>query len=143
MKNFSSLFDADPKDWLTELPAHQQKTVAEFLSNGRTYDDIGFDWSSTTTAATSYFSADSPQKNLKVWEHVKIEVKRYICNDDTQKEVTEKAFGENSTARQYIIATISSFLGSHFGMTAVAISPLVVLALASVGRVTLNVWCAR
>lgn len=130
----------DPNEWIQSLPDYQKNIIIELLGQDLDFESIAETWSNASTENTFKFGTD-PVVNNNFWENVKKEVRAYLCGDKKYKKERDGLFGEKGIARIFIISAISVSIAPAIGVAAPVVAPLVALAIASIGKVTLNAWC--
>lgn len=129
--------------WLSTLKPYQRVAIDEFLQNGDEEDAIDKWLSSNGAANTSKFGAGQTQNTFR-GEFSKLfwsEFRRLICGDDKYKEEVKTFNNLLDENRGKIVGVLSTILAGVFGVTAIFIAPVIVLAIISVTRVGVNAWC--
>jgi len=138
-----TLLDDDPIKWVQELPEYQRDTIERLLASGSSFDDVAQAWISASAENTYRFSASTPVGNKGAFlENLRKEIRAYLCGDKKYKKERDGLFGENGVARTYVVSAMAVAIAPHLSVASVVISPLIALILASIGKVTLNAWCA-
>lgn len=138
-----SLLAEDPTKWISELPPFQRVPFQQLLASGLSYDDVAQRWLSASAANTYRFSATRPAGQEGAFlERLRAEVRAFLCGDSRYEKERSGLFGEKSVARTYVVSAIAVAVAPHLSVASTFIAPVVALLLASLGKVTLNAWCA-
>lgn len=141
--NIDALLQADPIEWIRALPEYQSKSLVMLLEQGSNFDDVAQTWISASAANTYRFaSASNVNDKSKFLESLKQEVRLFLCGDKKYDKERKGLFGEKGLIRTYVVSSMAVAIAPHLSVAAAAISPLIALVLASMGKVTLNAWCA-
>jgi hypothetical protein len=142
-QQIESLFSEDPEVWLNVLPGFQKTMIEELKSSGMDYEEISELWVSASTDNTFKFgTSNGSGEKSTFYKQIKKELRSYLCDEDKYKENKEELFGKGSVSRDLIVGAISIAISQHLGVSAGALSPVVVLILVGLGSVSLNAWCA-
>ena len=138
-----AFFAGEPMEWLEALPAYQKFSLGELLAAGRDYDQAAEAWLTASAANTFRLGAGPalPAKDTFL-AHVKREVRAFLCGDPRYAKERAGLFGDTATTRTMIVSAIAVALSPHVGMAVAVLTPIVALVLASMGKITLNAWCA-
>lgn len=133
----------EPGEWISALPGFQASSINELVSAGRSFDDVAGLWLSATAANTFELSA-APQLKTKdsFLAHVKKEIRAFLCGDPKYDKERSGLFGEKAPTRTFIVSSIAVAISPYLGVAAPVLSPIVALALAGIGKIVLNAWCA-
>lgn len=142
-ENISEYLNDDPGQWISALPGFQARSINELVSAGRSYDEVADLWLSATAANTFKLSA-APQVKTKdsFLAHVKKEIRAFLCGDPKYETERSGLFGEKAPTRTFIVSSIAVAISPSLGVAAPVLSPIVALALAGIGKIVLNAWCA-
>lgn len=137
------LFADQPDLWIKDLPAFQRSSIAQLMADGRTYEDVAQAWLTASANNTYKFSAGSPvgDKNSFL-KSVKAELRAFLCGDKKYKTEREGLWGERSPARTLVVSSIAVAIAPHINVAAAVLAPVIAVLLASLGKITLNAWCA-
>lgn len=133
----------DPTKWISELPEFQRTPLQQLLASGLSYEDVAQRWLSASAANTYRFSAARPAGQEGAFlERLREEMRAFLCGDPRYEKERRGLFGEKSVARTYVVSAIAVAVAPHLSVASTFIAPVVALVLASLGKVTLNAWCA-
>lgn len=136
------LFQGEPGEWITAVPAYHRSSIDELLKQGRGYQDIAELLLTARAEHTYAFGSTTPQKDKNVFiQNLLQEIENFLCGDSKYETERTKLFGEQGLARTYVVSAISVAIAPYLGVSAVVLSPAVALILASFGKITLNAWC--
>ncbi|NYS28875.1 hypothetical protein [Pantoea sp. WMus005] len=134
----------DPADeWLSVLKPYQRLTINEFLKSGDEAYAIDKWFSSNGVSDTSKFGAGQPHGSSRgqfsklFWN----EFKSLICGDEKYQDEIKGFNGILEENKSRIVGAISTILAGVFGVTAIFIAPVIVLAIISITKVGVNAWC--
>jgi hypothetical protein len=138
-----AMFEQDPKEWILALPDYQRGPIVELIENGNSFEDVAQRWV-TATAVNTYRlgAAGSTGDKSTFLLRVKAEVRAYLCGDKRYKQERDGLFGQKGLARTYIVTGIAVAIAPHLGVAAPVLAPVIALVLASLGKITVNAWCA-
>jgi hypothetical protein len=142
-QQIQSLFSENPAAWLNVLPKFQEAIIEELKSSGLDYEEISELWVSASTENTFKFGvSNGGGEKSTFYKQIKKELRSYLCDEDKYKENKEELFGKGGVSRDLIVSAISIGISQHLGVSAGALSPVVVLILIGLGSISLNAWCA-
>ena len=137
------MFGEDPIKWVQELPEYQRVVIDELRSSGKSFDVIAQTWINVSAENTFRFTAMKPvDNNANFLENLKKEVRSFLCNDKKYEKERADLNRQEQPIRTYIIGVIAVAIAPHVGMAAPVISPIIAIILVSIGKITLNSWCA-
>ncbi|MGE5523023.1 MAG: hypothetical protein ACM3SS_04850 [Rhodospirillaceae bacterium] len=138
-----TLLDDDPIKWIQELPEYQRDAIQALRASGASFDDVAQAWISASAENTYRFAAAAPVGNKGAFlENLRKEIRAFLCGDRKYKKERDGLFGEKGVARTYVVSAMAVAIAPHLSVASAVISPLIALVLASIGKVTLNAWCA-
>lgn len=133
----------DPSAWLDALPSYQRDALDQLLRQGKSYDEAAQSYLTASAANTFKFGADpSVVDKSSFLKNLRRELRAYLCGDAKYKAERDGLFGKKGVARELIVSSIAVAIAQHLNVAAVVIAPVIALLLASIGRVTLEAWCA-
>lgn len=139
MQNY---FLVDSNSWIETLPIFQKKIIFQLLEKGHGFDVILNDWLTTASSNTAPFSGSDPKIPAGFLDNFMREVKAFICGDAKYEKEREKLKEYGAGAQLTFVSIMATAIAPHLGgLSAAAISPIIALALASLGKVSLNAWC--
>ncbi len=137
------MLNGEPKLWIEELPEFQRSAIHELQAKGSSFEQIAQTWITASTENTYRFSANAPVGNKGAFlENLKSEVRAFLCGDKKYKTERDGLFGEKGPARAYVVSAMAVAIAPHLSVASAVIAPLIALVLASIGKITLNAWCA-
>jgi hypothetical protein len=143
MKDLSSVFDkCATDDWLDVLPEFQRKSIHAMHASGASYDEIATIWIAAGASNTAPFSSGPPlQPNSGFYERLRLEIRAFLCGNQKYESDRDGILKAGEGTRTAIVSTISAAIAPHLGTNASVITPVIVLSLAAMGKMTLNAWC--
>ena len=144
MTDLPSVFDkCAAGDWLDVLPDFQSKSIRAMLASGTSYDDIAKIWMAAGASNTAPFSSGAPlQPDTGFFERLRVEVRAFLCGNQKYQSDRDGLLNAGQGTRTAIVSAISAAIAPHLGVNASVITPIIVLSLAAIGKVTLNAWCS-
>ena len=136
------LFTGDPAEWLKALQPYQRSSVDELLQQGKSYEEIADIWLAARPGDTFSFGTTVPGQRGAFREKLTLEVEAFLCGDERYATERSKLFGTEGVARTYVVSAIAVAVAPLLGVSATFLAPVVGLILASIGKITLNAWCA-
>lgn len=135
-----ALFDSDPSLWLTTLPEYQQNLVKQVLAQTPSPEAAAARWLSVAPQNTSPLGATKGQQVFleKLWD----ELEAFLCGDEKYESDRMKLLAESKPLHAYVVGAISVAIAPTLGSSAAFLAPVVALLLMSMGKITLNAWCA-
>jgi hypothetical protein len=141
--NLDTLLADDPVKWVQSLPEYQRRTIEDLLARDQSFDDVAQAWITASAENTFRFSATAPVGNKGAFlDNLKHEIRKFLCGDKAYKKERDGLFGEKGLARTYVVSCMAVAIAPHLSVASAVIAPLIALVLASIGKVTLNAWCA-
>lgn len=138
-----SLFQADAEEWIKALPAYQRDTLLELLKRGTPAEAIADNWISATAENTYGFGTERRAGDKSAFRsNVMLELEAFLCGDPKYDKERAGLFGEKSATRTYVISAVAVAIAPSLGVTAAFLAPIVALMLASLGKISVNAWCA-
>ena len=137
-----SLLDADPRLWLDALKPYQRSSVDELTAQGKSFEQIAEMWLSARPGDTFAFGAAVPGQRSVFLDKLTLEIEAFLCGDERYNVERTRLFGEQGLARTYIVGVIAVAIAPTLGVSATFLAPAIALVLASLGKITLNAWCA-
>ena len=142
-QSLDELLSDDPKKWITELPEYQRTPLEQLLNDGQSFEQIAQSWLSASAANTYRFSAVNPAgKKDAFLDNLRKELRAFLCGDNKYKKERDGLFGEKGLARTYVVSAMAVAIAPYLNVAATVIAPVVALLLASIGKITINAWCA-
>jgi hypothetical protein len=133
--------EAQPEDWLTDLPSYQSRTIKELLQSGLSYEEAAAAWVGQIGAGTNApFGTATAGPGL--FENLKKEFNKLICGDPEYDKVRRDAATTWNKYKSGVTMTIAAAVGAVLGVAAVVLVPAIALLLAAASKVGLNAWCA-
>lgn len=134
----------EPDQWISTLQNFQKDSIKQLSAQGNTYDAIAELWITATIPATAPFSAEGgPNVNSTYFEKLKEEFRAFICGHKKYEKEREEISTGQKSVHTYVVSTMSVAIAPHVGSVAVVIVPVLVLMLASLGKISINAWCAN
>lgn len=141
--SIDTLLGGEPELWIEELPAFQRSAIHELRAKGSSFEQIAQTWITASAENTYRFSANAPVGNKGAFlENLKSEIRAFLCGDKKYKTERDGLFGEKGLARAYVVSAMAVAIAPHLSVASAVIAPLIALVLASIGKITLNAWCA-
>ncbi len=141
--SIDTLLNGEPELWIEELPEFQRSAIHELQAKGSSFEQIAQTWITASAENTYRFSANAPVGNKGAFlENLKSEVRAFLCGDKKYKTERDGLFGEKGLARAYVVSAMAVAIAPHLSVASAVIAPLIALVLASIGKITLNAWCA-
>jgi hypothetical protein len=142
-QTLDELLNDDPTKWVTELPEYQRAPLEQLLKEGLSFEQLAQNWLSASAANTYRFSAVSPAgKKDAFLDNLRKEIRAFLCGDNKYKKERDRLFGEKGLARTYVVTAMAVAIAPYVNVAAPVIAPVVALLLASLGKITINAWCA-
>lgn len=138
----NTLFAGDPAQWLEALQPYQRASIDELSRQGKSYDEIAEAWLAARPSDTYSFGTTVPGQRGAFREKLVLEVEAFLCGDKRYATERTKLFGKEGVARTYVVSAIAVAVAPMLGVSATFLAPVVALVLASIGKITLNAWCA-
>jgi len=135
--------DDTADSWLSVLKPYQRSTIDEFLKDGNEEDAINKWLNSAGASDTSKFGG-SQTSNANKGEFSKqfwLEFRKLICGSENYENEIK---GFNSLVEENkakIVGFLSTVLAGIFGVSAIFLAPIIVLAIISITKVGVNAWC--
>jgi len=133
----------EPDQWISTLRDFQKDSITQLSAQGITYDAIAELWITAVVPTTALFSAGGGSNgNSPYLDRLKDEFRAFVCgNKKYEKEWKEISAGQKSI-HAFVVSTMSVAIAPHVGSIAAVIAPALVLMLASLGKISINAWCA-
>jgi hypothetical protein len=142
-QSLDELLSDDPKQWIRELPEYQRAPLEQLLKEGQSFEEIAQNWLSASAANTYRFSAVNPAgKKDAFLDNLRKEIRAFLCGDNKYKKERDGLLGEKGLARTYVVSAMAVAIAPYLNVAATVIAPVVALLLASLGKITINAWCA-
>lgn len=138
-----ALFTEDTIQWVVGLPAYQREPIIELIGKPNSFENVA-QLLVTATAANTYRlgAAANTGDRTTFLASVKVEIRAYLCGDQRYKKERDGLFEEKGITRTFLVTAIAVTIGPHLGVAAPVLAPVVALILASLGKITVNAWCA-
>lgn len=138
-----ALFEGDPEMWLGEVPGYQRESIDFLLKGGKSLDEVAQTVLTASAANTFTFgSATSAGDKAAFLTKLKCEVRAFLCGDKKYSKERAKLFGDKAPTRSLLVSTLAAAMAPHLGMAASILATIIALILASLGKISLNAWCA-
>jgi hypothetical protein len=140
----SEIFDqlVQDTDLTSILPLYQKKIVDQLLANADANPWLAAEmWLNSSTNEIAPFGGSSTAPKLYMKE-LEAELEKFICGDPKYKNDRKKLCDAASKGNVFIIATISTAIALQVGTVAAFITPVIVLLLKSLGKISINAWCS-
>jgi hypothetical protein len=142
-QTLDELLNDEPGKWVTELPEYQRAPLEQLLKEGLSFEQIAQNWLSASAANTYRFSAVNPAgKRDAFLDNLRKEIRAFLCGNNKYKKERDGLFGEKGLARTYVVSAMAVAIAPYLNVAATVIAPVVALLLASLGKITINAWCA-
>jgi hypothetical protein len=136
-------FTDDSQEWISTLPAFQQKSINALIAQGISLEDIAIQWVSASAATTAPFSAGAPAPSGKDFlEKLKLEIRAFICGDKKYEKDREEISKAKQSLQLAFVTSVSAAVAPHIGANATVILPIAALVLANIGKISKNAWCS-
>ncbi len=142
MLDIDKLLSDEPSMWIQDLPAFQRDAIEKLLAGGLSYDAVAEAWVSASAENTFRLAASTIGDNGSFLSNLKYEVRNFLCGDKKYNKERTCLFGEKGLARTLVVSTLAVAIAPHIGVASAVLAPLIALILASMGKITLNAWCA-
>lgn len=136
------LAESDPENWIEALPAYQRNSIHLMREKGGSYEYIASVWIAAGTSNTAPFSSgEVPKPDTKFSERLLKELRAYLCGEKRYEKDRKKMLASGKEVHVFVVSSISVAIAPHIGSAGAVIAPIVALALANIGKVSLNAWC--
>ncbi len=144
MEELQSVFETtDPDSWIASLPAYQRDSILVMRGKGASYDDIAATWIAASTSSTAPFSSgNAPPPDPGFLERLRTEVRAFLCGDKRYDKDRKQILAGGNQVQNIAVGVMSVALVPYVGAVAAVLAPIIALILASIGKVSLNAWCA-
>lgn len=143
MTEIADIFNGDSTQWLDVLPKYQKSIVTELLQS-YSPEEAASVWIESSVENTSPFSSIPGEDKQKYTTFLKAEIQKLLCGnpeyDEQRNQIVILLGKEDSKAA--IVSFISATIGANFGLSSVFIAPAIVIILMTIGKTSLNAWCA-
>jgi len=141
--DLDKMMGEDPNLWISELPEFQRASITQLLGRGASFEEVAQAWLTASASNTFRFSASTQIADKGSFlKNVKRELRAFLCGDKKYKEERDGLFGQSSNARTLVVSCIAVAIAPHISVAAAVIAPVIALLLASLGKITVNAWCA-
>lgn len=135
---------SEPDSWIATLPSYQRNTITEMRARGASYEDIASIWIAAGASNTAPFSTGGPlQPDPGFLEKLRREVRAYVCGDKKYDKDRKQLIAGGKEIHAFVISGMSVGIAPFVGAASIVIAPLIALLLASIGKISLNAWCAK
>ena len=145
MNSIMSFLEAsEPDNWIAALPSYQRNTILEMRARGASYEDIASTWIAAGASNTAPFSTGGPpQPDPGFLEKLRGEIRAYLCGDKKYDKGRKQLIAGGKEIHAFFISGMSVGIAPFVGASSIVIAPLIALMLATIGKVSLNAWCAN
>ena len=141
--SIDKLFESDPREWVLSLPEYQRAPIVELIQRGNSFESVAQHWVTATAANTYRLGAVANTGDKTTFlASVKVELRAFLCGDKRYSKERDGLFGEKGPTRPFIVSGMAVAMAPHLGVAAPLLAPVIALILASLGKITLNAWCA-
>lgn len=140
MNNFEEIFQQDAQLWVSALPLHQQKTIAQMYAQLGDYEEVAKAWLSSSVPTNVPFGTQ--KKTSVFYENVLNEIEAFFTGDEKYKDSRLALLKESGVVQNYIVGGISIALAPVLGTSAPFLAPVIAIALLTIGKIGLNAWLA-
>jgi hypothetical protein len=139
----SVLENIEPDFWIDTLPAYQRDSVRQMRAKGVPYEQIAATWIAASTSTTAPFSSGNvPPPDLGFIEKLQAEVRAFLCGDKRYDADRKKLLASGGQLQMVVVSAMSAAIAPTVGSVAVVVLPLIALILATLGKFSLNAYCA-
>jgi len=125
------------------LPKYQRDPIDQLIQAGQDYSEAAQSWLTASAANTFRFASTPTVGDKRAFlESLRTEVRAFLCGDKKYQTERSGLFGKQGIARTYVISAIAVAVAPHLSVASAVIAPVIALILASIGKITLNAWCA-
>lgn len=139
MHSIDDYFTGNADNWIQSLPRYQQERLKSLLSTGLTFEDAANKWLSANVENTYPFGAE--KKDNVFIDRILDEIRDFLCGSEEYESVRSKIKSNANIVHVYFVGVLSAAIAPKLGVAAVFLAPVVALLLASIGQISLNVWC--
>ena len=125
--------------WLNELRPYQISTIRQYLKTTG-FEGAAEKWLSTTGTA-DIIPFGGGRGSRMFWDRFKAEFRQFLCDESAYSTVKELLKKEAPITRASFIAVVGSALASTLGLTAVLVTPALVLMMAAVAEMGRQAFC--
>ena len=137
------LFQDAPIRWLEDLPDFQRAPLLTLVETGKTFEEVAQVWLTASADNTFRLGAGSPVGDKGTFlNNMKAEVRAFICGDSKYEKERAGLFGEKGLTRTFVVSALAVAIAPHLAVAAPVVAPVIALVLASIGKITINAWCA-
>ena len=143
LNELNKFFSEDPSLWIEGIPSYQKNIVEAILEKEKDYSATAEKWLTASIENTFPFGGDKSKQGSGIFlEKIKSEIGEYLCGSPKYKKEREGLFGEKGIARNYVVMSLAVAIAPTLGVAAPFLAPAIALTLASLGKITINAWCA-
>lgn len=129
------------EDFIDILPSYQKNTLRALSEQGRSNEEIAQIWLEANGPANN-FPFGSERKKNSFYEHVKVEVEEFICNEEKYKEEKKRFADLIKTGKLAAVSSMAIAIANVVGASATLIVPVIVLILDTASKMGINAWCS-
>ena len=139
--DLNEMLSSDDPNWVEALPAYQREIVHELLGQGLSAEEAASKWLNSTGPSNTFPFGAGPGQSV-FYEKLVEEVEAFLCGSERYAEDRKRFFAEFQAKHAYIVGGISVSVAPALGAAAPLLAPAIALTLLTIGRITLNAWCA-
>lgn len=139
MNNLDAFFNLEPNELVSLLPNYQQDLINQLKPNEGNYEVVIDKWLTAKPANTIGFGGIGSNSIYK--DKILEELEKFICGDDKYDSERKKLLEIGNGTPTFILGSVCTAIGSAIGTSGTYLLPIVVLLLATAGKITKNGWC--
>lgn len=135
------LFDLTEDGWFEGLPKGQKQTIQEMLESGKTEEQIGEFWlSSTGSESTAGFGSGVFLQSFFL--NVRQEFINFVCGD-SKYEAERKQANDiwNKHGKVTLVSLVAAAVANTLGLAFAAVVPVVALLFSTTAKIGVNAFC--